>query len=136
MPDRLSRALLISGQDVEAQRDSATKYNDPDASRPEYAHVGRGGAGNFKPTATTAGGGGIMGDLSTFVKQDTIAESGYSGRGGAGNIRGDSERRKPEAQARAAEAQEKAYKETVKDVERGLKQPEKAHLGGDRVGEL
>ena len=130
------RIILISFQDVEAQRDNPESQTaDPDASRPEYAHAGRGGAGNFKPTATAAAAA-TPGDLSTSVKPGTVSEGGYSGRGGAGNFRGEAlEKRRSEAIAREQEAEEQAYQETVRDVEEGLKPPEKAYLSSERLGE-
>ena len=128
--------VLTSLQDVEAQQEHPeTQTADPDASRPEYAHAGRGGAGNFKPTATAAAAA-TPGDVSTSVKPATIAEAGYSGRGGAGNFRGEAlERRRSEAIAREQEAEEKAYQETVREVDQGLKPPEKAYLSSEKLGE-
>ena len=106
-----------------------------DASGPEYTLAGRGGAGNYMPTATAAAAA-TPGDLSTSSKHGNIPESGYAGRGGAGNFRGDAtERMKSETIAREREAEEKAYEETVKDVEQGLKPPQKAHLSGEKLGE-
>ena len=126
---------LTPNQDVEAQVDnSGTEKAQSDGSRPEYAHAGRGGAGNFKLTATAAAAA-TPGDLSTSVKQGAVPEGGYSGRGGAGNYRWDTEKRKAEAEARQREAEEKAYERTVKDVEEGLKPPEKAHLSGEKLGD-
>ncbi|CAF9909243.1 MAG: hypothetical protein HETSPECPRED_008891 [Heterodermia speciosa] len=125
-------------QDVEAQQDNPESQgaaDDPDALRPEYAHAGRGGAGNFKPTATAAAAA-TPGDLSTSVKPGTVSEGGWSGRGGAGNFRGEAlEKKRLEAIAREQEADEQAYQETVKDVEEGLKPPEKAYLSSERSGE-
>ena len=128
--------VLTSFQDVEAQQERPGSQNaDPDASRPEYAHAGRGGAGNFKPTATAAAAAS-PGDVSTSVKPGTIAEGGYSGRGGAGNFRGEAlERRRSEAIAREQEAEEKAYQETVRNVDQELKPPEKAYLSSEKFGE-
>ena len=130
------QTVLTSFQDVEAQQNSPESQSaDPDASKPEYAHAGRGGAGNFKPTATAAAAA-PPGDLSTSVKPGTISEGGYAGRGGAGNFRGEAlEKRRSEAIAREQEAEEQAYQETVKDVEEGLKPPEKAYLSSERLGE-
>lgn len=128
-------ALLNPLKDVEAQENSAQSQKvDPDASRPEYAHAGRGGAGNyFKPTAPAAATA-LPGDLSTSIKQDTIPEGGYLGRGGVGNFRGDPEKKISESIAREREADEESYEKTVKDVEQGLKSPEKAHLSSEKLG--
>ena len=125
-----------SEQDVEAQQNSVhSQRNNADAPRPEYALAGRGGAGNYMPTATAAAAA-TPGDLSTSTKQGNIPESGYAGRGGAGNFRGDAtEKMKLDIIAREREADEKAYEETVKDVEQGLKPPQKAHLSGDKLGD-
>ena len=86
------------------------------------------------PTAT-ASATGITGDLSTSFKEGTIAERGYSGRGGAGNFRGEGERKRSEAQAQSSESRDRNYEETVRDVEQSMKAPEKAHLGNEKVGE-
>ena len=70
------------------------------------------------------------------MKPGTTAEAAYSGRGGAGNFRGEAlEKRRSEAIAREQEAEEQAYQETVKDVEQGLKSPEKAYLSSEKLGE-
>lgn len=118
---------------MEAQQTKNTNPSDPSASKPEYAHAGRGGAGNFKPTAAVDVG--TPADLSTSIKQGITAEAGYTGRGGAGNFRGDLERTKSGTPVDVIEPQEKAYEETAKDVEQGLQAPEKAHLGGEKLGE-
>lgn len=87
------------------------------------------------PTATAAAAA-TPGDLSTSAKEGNVPESGYAGRGGAGNFRGDAaEKMRSDIIAREREAEEKAYKETVKDVEQGLKPPEKAHLSGEKLDE-
>ena len=121
---------------MEAQQDTPESQSaDPDASKPEYAHAGRGGAGNFKPTAPPTAAA-TPGDLSTSIKPGTISDGGYSGRGGAGNFRGEAlEKTMSEAIAKEQEAEEQAYQETVKDVEEGLKLPEKAYLSSERLGE-
>lgn len=64
-----------------------------------------------------------------------MPEVGYSGRGGAGNLRGkeEMERRRMEGERRAKEAREKAHEEVVKDVEMGLQMPERAHLGSEKI---
>lgn len=86
------------------------------------------------PTAT-ASATGITGDLSTSLKEGTIAEGGYSGRGGAGNFRGEGEKKEADAQAQSSESKDRAYEETVRDVEQSMKAPEKAHLGSEKIGE-
>ena len=122
-------------QDVEAQAaTNDTPIENPEAKPFEYAHSGRGGAGNFKPTASLTAAG-IASDLSTSVKQTSIPEGGYGGRGGVGNFRGSvSEGRKPEAE-RASEVQQEAYEKTVEEVEKGMKPPEKAHLVNEKLDE-
>ena len=62
-----------------------------------------------------------------------IPEGRHGGRGGAGNYRGSvSERRQSDAE-REINAQQEAYAKTVKDVEKGMKPPEKAHLGNEKL---
>lgn len=63
-----------------------------------------------------------------------MSEIGYSGRGGAGNLRnGDIEKKRVETAIRAKEARDRAHEEVVRDVEIGLKPPERAHLVGERL---
>ena len=70
------------------------------------------------------------------MKQTTGLEGGHIGRGGAGNfVSGDAERRKLEAERRLSEARDKGFAQTVEDVEKGMKLPEKAHLGSEKLGD-
>lgn len=120
-------------QDVEAQQTTIPpNAEDLEKSRTEYAHSGRGGAGNYtnatrlaEATAQTAG-------MTPSMGESKPPSTGYYGRGGAGNYRtGDVE--KAESERRVTEAQEQIHQQAVKDVESGLKEPEKAHLGGERL---
>lgn len=123
-------------QDVEAQAATRdTPIEDPEAKPSDFAHSGRGGAGNYKPTANSTAPG-IASDLSTSIKQTPIPEGGHGGRGGAGNYRGSVslEGRQAEVE-RANKLQEEAYAKTVEDVERGMKPPEKAHLVNEKIDE-
>ena len=123
-------------QDVEAQEAvQSTPVDNTKAAQPSYTHQGRGGAGNYQSTSLT-NAAGIPNDLSTSVKQTAVPEGGHIGRGGAGNfINGDFERRKSDAERRLSEAQEKIHAQTVEDVGKGMKMPEKAHLGSEKLGD-
>lgn len=62
-------------------------------------------------------------------RERTIPEGGFYGRGGAGNLRGwEGGPSGEDIEKRASEVQKQAYAETVQDVEKGLRAPEKAHL--------
>ncbi len=64
------------------------------------------------------------------------AEVRYSGRGGAGNYNTSAETegaRALEAETQAKEARSKAFEQLVRDVEMGLKPPERAHLMSERA---
>lgn len=74
--------------------------------------------------------------LSTITPSSTATKVGgyYSGRGGIGNVRtAEVERLREEAQAKAKEARERAHDEVVRDVGMGLKMPERAHLGVEKL---
>ena len=68
-------------------------------------------------------------DVTPSLQENKPPELGHYGRGGAGNYRTPEVEKKRKEEKKALEAQEKAHQKVVKDVEVGLKQPEKAHLG-------
>jgi len=71
-------------------------------------------------------------DVTASLKESKPPGIGYYGRGGAGNYRsGNAE--KQEDEEGISEKQEKLHQQVVKDVESGLKEPEKAHLGGEKL---
>jgi len=123
-------------EDVEAQAATRdTPIEDPEAKPSDYAHSGRGGAGNYKPTANSTAPG-IASDLSTSIKQTPIPEGGHGGRGGAGNYRGSVSLEGSQSEVeRANKLQQEAYVKTVQDVEKGMKPPEKAHLVNEKLDE-
>ena len=101
-------------------------------SKSEYAHSGRGGAGNYTETTTLAEATAQATDVTPALEETKPPQTGYYGRGGAGNYRiGNSESR--ENDMKAMEAQDRLHQQVVKDVETGLKEPEKAHLGRQRL---
>ena len=124
---------IDESQDVEAQRIATTPTTeDIEKSRSEYAHSGRGGAGNYtnatklaEATAQTAG-------VTPSLVESKPPETGHYGRGGAGNYRS-SDAEKAVDERRASGVQEKIHQQVVQDVESGLKEPEKAHLGGIKL---
>lgn len=63
-----------------------------------------------------------------------ISSPGYSGRGGAGNFRSGEDESKA-AQEKGAELRRQREEEIEKDVEQGLKMPEKAHLWENRTAD-
>lgn len=97
---------------------------------PDYAHSGRGGAGNWYSPPDLQKTGNFTLDTGRSIPSPDIRSAGYSGRGGAGNFSSkDQEMRKLEEERLAEEARSKREAQVVKDVEMGLKPPERAHLG-------
>ena len=106
-----------------------------DRSLPDYAHTGRGGAGNWVAapelresevyTART-----IPLDAIAPAATPKSKPTEYYGRGGAGNIvKGDEEKRRKANEEKMIDARRRREAEVVRDVEMGLKPPEKAYLG-------
>ncbi|KAF2817617.1 uncharacterized protein BDZ99DRAFT_565335 [Mytilinidion resinicola] len=144
-------------EDLEAnhptsQPTTTTTTAPPSYTTQDYAHMGRGGAGNWfvpadeptpdpKETAdpTPAPQASAKPAVSKpWTPPNTELPIARGGRGGAGNFTWESEedkQRKREAEARRREGLERRV---VADVERGLKMPERAVLGGGggRAGEL
>lgn len=68
------------------------------------------------------------------IRPSTVAKVGYSGRGGVGNFSsGEVDKLREETEAKAVEARQRAHDEVVRDVDMGLKMPERAHLGGEKL---
>lgn len=117
---------------------TVTAGSDPTPIPPsEYVNSGRGGAGNFfsrKDEIFAAGNAVLSDDRISALRKNTLPEVRYSGRGGAGNYNtAENERKRVEAEKVAEEARSQEYEMTVRDVELGLKPPEKAHLVTDRL---
>ena len=72
-------------------------------------------------------------NVTSSPQARTLTESGYSGRGGAGNYRTENTELKAAEERRATQRRERAREEVVRDVEMGLKEPEKAHLGNEKL---
>lgn len=69
--------------------------------------------------------------MTPSTREQTVPEGGFSGRGGAGNLRGSDKSPSvddTETKASETQKQKQAYEDTVQDVEKGLRAPEKAHL--------
>ena len=99
---------------------------------PDYAHQGRGGAGNwFSPVEAPKAQFNDPADASLAVAS---GKPTYSGRGGAGNYNpGNDEAGQLEALKAAEERQKYLEEEALQDIEQKLRTPEKAHLGEGRV---
>ena len=92
--------------------------------------------GGNHPLSSSSAAAAAAVDVSVSIKPSTVTKIGYSGRGGVGNIRtGEVERLREETEAKvkAAEARQRAHDEVVRDVEMGLKMPERAHLGAEKL---
>lgn len=125
-PDKAS--ILRLSKDLEAQPIVADDPRAANAKEPEYIHSGRGGAGNYSTASDPAERKRSV-DMAPSTRERTVPEGGFYGRGGAGNLRGsDKGSSVDDAEIRASEVQKQAYEQTVQDVEKGLKAPEKAHL--------
>ena len=125
---------LTMSQDLEAQGigSNGITAEDMEKSRAEYAHSGRGGAGNYLSASELAKTTKENSDVIPALQERKPSVVGYSGRGGVGNYKsGDVERRLE--QRRASEIQEKVHTQAVKDVDMALKEPEKAHLASERM---
>lgn len=121
---------LTTFKDVEAQRHAANAaVEDLENQGRRLSTVGRGGAGNFTTRDVLAAGTTANVDVTPSLQENQPPELGHYGRGGAGNYRTPEPEKKREEEKDALEAQEKAHQRVVKDVEMGLKEPEKAHLG-------
>ena len=118
-------------QDLEAQpADAQPEISPSSRALPDFAHSGRGGAGNWYSPPDLQRTGNFTADAARSIPSPDIRSAGYSGRGGAGNFSSkDQEMRRQEEERLAGEARSKREAEIVKDVEMGLKPPEKAHLG-------
>ncbi|KAI4087562.1 MAG: hypothetical protein LQ339_008879 [Xanthoria mediterranea] len=124
----IQQAQKQAAEDLEAQPIVVDDLRATNAKEPEYIHSGRGGAGNYS-TASDAAERKRSVDMAPSTRERTVPEGGFYGRGGAGNLRGsDKGSSVDDAEIRASEVQKQAYEQTVQDVEKGLKAPEKAHL--------
>ena len=68
-------------------------------------------------------------------RNGTSGGARYSGRGGAGNFTYSDQCNAKTTGETIAENAKKRHDEVVRDVELGLRQPEKAYLGSDGRGE-
>ena len=121
-------------QDIEAQKitDSIDQFSSK--SLPDYAHSGRGGAGNWYAPPELEKEGTFQSHIRTPTKDSTNVGGGYQGRGGAGNYNAKDEIAKKEVEQRVAEEARLREEEVTRDVGLGLKQPEKAYLTAERIG--
>ncbi|KAL8737820.1 MAG: hypothetical protein Q9181_001311 [Wetmoreana brouardii] len=116
-----------AAENVEAQPTTAGELRAADAKQPEYVHSGRGGAGNYSNASDAAERRSSV-DMKATMREGTVPEGGFYGRGGAGNLRSPEGSSKEDIERRASQVQKEAYEATVQDVEKGLRAPEKAHL--------
>ena len=72
-------------------------------------------------------------DVTPSLQENKPPKLGHYGRGGAGNYRTPEPAERREVGDNTLQAQEKAQRKIVEDVEMGLKEPEKAHLGREGV---
>lgn len=111
---------------------SVVSAKDIKRARPEYAPTGRGGAGNYTSASKLATVTMRNASITPSLQETKSPEVGHSGRGGVGNY-SSGDAGKKEDEVRETELQEMAHQRVVKDVEMGLKEPEKAHLVKERL---
>lgn len=129
-PKDVQKACKETSKDVEAQRNAASgAVEDLESQGRRFSTSGRGGAGNVTTRDVLAAGTTANVDVTPSLEETKPPELGHYGRGGAGNYRIPEHENKRGGEKDILEAQEKAHQEVVKDVEMGLKEPEKAHLG-------
>ena len=120
---------------MEAQNQAVTrKSSDTSTTQSSFVNAGRGGAGNFIRKGSHDQDTTTPPSLDSSIRESRGFEMRYSGRGGAGNFVGDTfENIKVVAETKAKEAQAQAHDDMVRDIEKSLKMPEKAHLGSDKL---
>ena len=126
----LYHTSLMTSQDVEAQRDTASVgVEDLQNQKHRISTSGRGGAGNITTRDMLDAGTTANVDVTSSMQENKPPELGHYGRGGAGNCRTPDSEKIVEREKERLDAQEKAHQKVVKDVGTRLKEPEKAHLG-------
>ena len=126
--------FIKSAKDLESQKNNpiGPTPEDIERSRSQYAHAGRGGAGNYTDGVRHAEATALTGGPNPMLEERQPSATGYHGRGGIGNYKSnDAEQQRSER--RASELQEKVHQEVTKKVDAGLKEPEKAHLGSEKI---
>ncbi|KAI4202812.1 MAG: hypothetical protein LQ350_002310 [Teloschistes chrysophthalmus] len=116
-----------AAEDVESQPTTPGELRGADAKQPEFIHSGRGGAGNYGNAPDTAERKRSI-DMNPTTREGTVPEGGFYGRGGAGNLRNPEASSDTDNGNPASPKQGEAYEMTVRDVEKGLRAPEQAHL--------
>ena len=102
---------------------------------PKLSTAGRGGIGNVTTRDVLAADTNANIDVTPSLQENKLPKLGHYGRGGAGNYRiPEPEQAREEVKDRL-KAREKAQQQIVKDVEMGLKEPEKVHLGREGLGD-
>jgi len=125
---------LTKAKDVETQRKgSIARPEDKERARLVLAPTGRGGAGNYTSSSKLATVTTKNANITPSLQETRPPQVGHSGRGGAGNYRSGDVEKKEEDETMAIELQERTHQWVVKDVEKGLKEPEKAHLGNEKL---
>ncbi|KAI4211345.1 MAG: hypothetical protein LQ351_005900 [Letrouitia transgressa] len=119
-------------EDIESQPEAGAELPLADENRPEYIHSGRGGAGNYETPPTLAERQREI-DVTPSMRESSVPQGGFYGRGGAGNVRNEENSRHEGLERQSSGAQQLAHEATVRDVEVGLKEPEKAHLNAEKL---
>lgn len=130
---------MIQSKDVEAQKSSTIQTESPTPQQPpEYAHSGRGGAGNwYSPGELEKQGTFVSSDRNLWRIARPTGQNHtsvrFEGRGGAGNVsqgvEAEEKWMESEGESRAAQVTEKV----MKDLESALPPPRKAYLAQDTL---
>ncbi|KAF2114498.1 hypothetical protein BDV96DRAFT_99161 [Lophiotrema nucula] len=138
-------------EDVEAQRSLASSAAPPATSSsqvPDYAHSGRGGAGNwYEPKNLQATGTFSHPSDSTAIPTSSKPHVSTpwhpdnqelpvarAGRGGAGNFVWKDEEKERQREEEELRKRQQLNEKVEKDVEAGLPKPPGAVLGGVKAG--
>ena len=126
--------LIFFPQDLEDQPGPAAaervKGSDSESKGRQASTSGRGGAGNVTTRDVLAAGTTANVDVTPSLQENRPPDLGHYGRGGAGNYRSpELEKGKSGEKGDLEAQQQRAHEKVVRDVEMGLKEPEKVYLG-------
>ena len=67
--------------------------------------------------------------MTPSLKENPVSSGGFYGRGGAGNLRTGEEQKQEDLKEQSNGSQAQSFESPMRDVDMGLKAPERAHLG-------
>ncbi|KAH7135861.1 hypothetical protein B0J11DRAFT_519416 [Dendryphion nanum] len=152
--EQLKEQNKNSAEDLEANRSLTSAAAAPATSTPtqppsEYAHMGRGGSGNWYQPRELEQSGSFQQPVDSTAAPSTNTKPNIStpwhpdtqempvaraGRGGAGNFVWKDEEREARKKAEEEKAKERVSEGVERDVEAGLAKPGAVMLGGPKGG--